>query len=130
MNNDKKSSFKNLLDKDKSVSTHHRNLSFAIETYKAHSGNSPDISNDLFPLRHVDQYNLTNRSQFIIPHVKTVNHGFESLRYLGPKIWESIPSHLKEIDSLKNFKNVIKKWKPESCPCRLCKVYIQNIGYM
>ena len=52
-------------------------------------------------LRQADQYNLRNRSQLIIPNVKTVNHGFESLRYLGPKIWETIPSHLKEIDILK-----------------------------
>ena len=35
--------------------------------------------------------------------MKTVNHGLESLRYLGPKISEIIPSHLKEIDSLKNL---------------------------
>ena len=98
--------------------------------YKVHRGISPEILNDLFPLGQADQYNLRNRSQFIIPNMKTVNHGFESLRYLGPKIWETIPSPLKEIDSLKNFKNSIKKWKPQSCPCRLCKIYIQNIGYI
>ena len=84
----------------------------------------------LFPLRQADQYNLRNRSQFIIPNKKTVKDGFENLRYLGPKIWDIIPSHLKEIDSLKNFKNAIKKWKPESCPCRLSKIYIQNIRYI
>ena len=37
---------------------------------------------------------------------------------------------LKEIDYLKNFKNTIKKWKPELCPCRLCKIYIQNLEYL
>ena len=129
--NDKKSSFENLLDKDKSVSIHYKTItSLAIEMYKVHCGISPEILNDLFPLRQADKYNLRNRSQFVIPNVKTVNHGFESLRYLGPKVYETIPSHLKEIDSLKNLKNAIKKWKPESCSCRLCKIYIQNIGYM
>ena len=98
--------------------------------HKVHRGISPQILNDLFPLKQADQFNLRNRSQFIIPNVKTVNHGFGSLRYLGPKIWETISSHLKEIDSLKNIKNAIKKWKPESCPCRLCKIYIKNTGYM
>ena len=82
--NDKKSYFENLLDKDKSVSIPHRNLrSLAIDMYKVHRGISPEILNDLFPLRQADQYNLRNRSQFIIPNMKTVNHGFESLRYLG-----------------------------------------------
>ena len=108
--NDKKSSFENLLDKYKSVSMHHKNLSsLVIEMFKTHGGVSSEILNDLFPLRQADQYNLRKRSQFIIPNVKTVNHVF--LRYLGPKIW----------DSLKNFKNAIEKWKPESCSCRLAK---------
>ena len=72
--------------------------------YKVHCGISPEVLNDLFPLRQADQYNLRNRSQFIITNVKTVKHCFESLRYLGPKLWETIPSHLKEIDSLKTLK--------------------------
>ena len=62
--------------------------------YKVHRGISPEILLDLFPLSQADQYSLRNRSQFF--NVKTVNHGLESLRYLGPKIWETIPSHLKK----------------------------------
>ena len=77
--------------------------------YKVHSGISLEILSDLFLLRQADQYSLRNRSQFAIPNMKTVNHGLESLRYLGPKTCKTIPSHLKEIDSLKNFKNAIKK---------------------
>ena len=50
--NDKKSSFENLIDKDKSVSIHHRNLKrLAIEMYEVNPGISPEILNDLFPLR-------------------------------------------------------------------------------
>ena len=74
-----------------------------MEMYKEHHGISPEILTDLFPLRQADQYNLRNRSQFIIPNVKTLNHGSESLRYLGLKLWQTIPSYLKEIDSLKKF---------------------------
>ena len=37
----------------------------------------PEILNDLLPLRQADQYNLRNRSEFIIPNVKTVNHGLK-----------------------------------------------------
>ena len=40
--------------------------------------------------------------------MKTVNHGFENLEYLAPKIWKTIPSHLKKTDFLKNFKNTMK----------------------
>ena len=64
--------------------------------YKVHRGISLEILNDLFPLCQPDRYNLRERSQFIIPNVKTVNHSFESLRYLGPEIWETISSHFKK----------------------------------
>ena len=70
---------------------------------KVHGGISQEILNDLFPLRRAEQNSLRNRSQFMIPNVKTVNHGFKSLKYLGPKIWETIQSHLKEVDSWKHF---------------------------
>ena len=64
--------FENLLDKDKSVSMHHKNIrSLAIEMYEVPHGISLEILNDLFPLRQADQYNLRNRSQFIISNVKT-----------------------------------------------------------
>ena len=61
--------------------------------------------------------------------VKTVNHGLENLSYIGSKFWGSIPSHMKEIDSIIEFKHVIKIWKPDLCFCRLCKVYLLNTGY-
>ena len=84
--NDKKLSFENILDKDKSISAHHKNLrGLHLKCIK--------YIVVFHLLRQADQYNLRNRSQFIIPSLKTVNHGFESQRYLGPKIWEIIPSH-------------------------------------
>ena len=97
----------NFLDKDISVSIHPKIIrSLEIKMYKVRSGISPEILNDLFSLRQTDQYNLRNRSQFIIPNMKTinhVNHGFESVKYLGSKLWETTSPHLKEVDSLKNF---------------------------
>ena len=58
--------------------------------------------------------------------MKAAIHGFESLAYLGPK-YGRLHHNFKRIDSLKNFKNAIKKWKPELYPCRLYKIYIQNL---
>ena len=73
---------------------------------------------------------MRNYSYFAMPRAKTVNHGSESLSYIGSKLWDSIPSHTKEIESINEFKHVIKTWKPGLCSCRLCKVYLQNIGYL
>ena len=62
--------------------------------------------------------------------MKSVNYGFKSIRFLGPKIWERIPNNLKNKESIESFKMTIKEWKAESYPCRLCKTYLQNIGYL
>ena len=129
--NDKKSSFHDLLEKDGSVSIHYRNLrALATEMYRIYNGMAPEIVTEIFPLRPQGQYNLRSWSDFTLPIVRTVNYGIESIRYLGPKIWESIPANIKEVDTIERFKSGIKKWKPESCPCRLCKMYLQQIGYM
>ena len=79
----------------------HRSLSIKIN--KVHCDILPEILNEPFFLSHADQCYLTDRPQFLIPNVKIVNHGFESVKYLGFKIQETIPSQLNEIDYLKNF---------------------------
>ena len=98
--------------------------------HKIYHGISPTIMNEIFTLRHQSQYNPRNWTYFDALKVRLVNHGSESVRYLGSKIWEIIPAYMKELDTIEKFKIAIKKWKPESCPCRLCRVYLQNIGYL
>ena len=33
-------------------------------------------------------------------------------------------------DKLEPFKKEIKTWKPDNCPCRLCNVYIESVGFL
>ena len=127
--NDKQSSFIKLLEKDNSVSTHQRNLQIlAIEMFKVSNGLSPVLMNDIFKLRGEQTYNLRKLSQFYRPKVNSVYNGTESVSFLGPIIWDLVPNELKDIGNLAAFKKAIKKWSPEKCPCRLCKVYISNVG--
>ena len=71
-----------------------------------------------------------SQNEFYLGRVNTVHYGHDSLRYFGPKIWESIPIHIKLSESLKEFKLNVKKWAPSECPCRLCKDYIEGLGYL
>ena len=102
---DKTSSFEELLDQDKSVSIHTRNLQMlATEMFKVYRGMSPPIISKLF--RRDISYNLRSNSNFAVPNVKSVFHGSESITYLGPKIWDIAPLQLKELTSLNAFKKV------------------------
>ena len=127
---DKTSSFEKLLETDRSVPIHIRNLqTLATDFFKESKGLSPTIFSEVFSKRSV-QYHLRHASEFSVPNVKSTFQGTESLSYLGPKIWDLVPKELKELSSLSAFKKAIKNWKPKNCPCRLCKKYIQNLGFI
>ena len=129
--NDKECSFQELLDKDGSVCTHHRNLqTLCVEMFKVVNGLSPKIFTDLFEIRDQSHYNFRKNDYFAIPKVKTVLNGSESISVLGPKTWNSLPEELKQINCLNAFKISIKKWKPPNCSCRICKQYIQGVGFI
>ena len=101
---DKKSTYKNLLERDRSILVHVRNLQIlAIEMFKVHSGLSPPILKELFRKRTL-KYKLRHPSQFTIPRIKSVYNGSESIAYLRPKIWNMVPSELKKILSFSFLK--------------------------
>ena len=41
-----------------------------------------------------------------------------------------LPEHLKGSVSLDALKVDIKSWTPEDCPCELCKIYVEGLGYI
>ena len=98
--------------------------------FKVHNKTSPEIIQKFILVKEQRNYSLRNQADFIIPQVKSVNYGLQSTRVFGPKIWESFPNDLKNKESVDSFTTVIKRWKPESCPCRLRKTYLQNEGYL
>ena len=121
---DKTSSFEKPLETDRSVPIHIRNLqTLATEFFKESKDLAPTIFSEISSKRSV-QYDLHHASEFSVPNAKSIFHGTESLSYLGPKIWDLVPKEIKELSSLSAFKKAIKKWKPQNCPCRLCKKYI------
>ena len=128
--NDKQSSFTELLNKNNSVSIHIRNIQrLAIEMFRFYNGLSPPLMSNMFKLKAENFYNLRQVSEFSRPMVKSGYHGTESISHLGPKIWDILPENLKSIDNLEHFKKEIKSWKPDNCPCRLCKVNIESVGF-
>ena len=78
---------------------------------------APEIMNEVFDFIEC-RYPLRNELRFKLRNIRTV------------RIWSNMPSELKESTPLNEFKKKIKTWKPENCACKLCKIYIQRIGYL
>ena len=95
------------------------------------------VNHDIFPnslgmfvTKNNSSYNLRNISTFSRERACSTFCGTESLRILGPKIWDLLPSDIRNANSLEAFKSKIKNWKVEQCPCRLCKVFIGGVGFL
>ena len=122
--------FQELLDKDDSITIHQRNLQrLATEMYAVKNKTSPLSMQELFS-EQVNVHDLRNKRCWKIPKVRKVGYGTETIRYRGPKTWELLPAEIKEAKSLIEFKTKIKRWKPHGCTCRLCKIYIFNLGFI
>ena len=54
----------------------------------------------------------------------------ESVSHLGSKIWDLVPTEVKESESLNAFKFKIKIWVPEGYPYRIYKIYLGQVGFI
>ena len=61
---------------------------------------------------------------------RTVNHGLETKCYGAAFLWTNLPPEYKHANFLNTFKRKIENWISENCPCRLCKTYIRELGYI
>ena len=101
----------------------------ATEIFKISKKFSAPLMSELF-YQKVNHYDLRVPYEFSIPNVNRVFHGQASIRYLGPLIWQLLPSEFKDLNTVSASKAAIRNWKPSKCPCRLCKTYIENVGFI
>ena len=89
----------------------------------------PPLLSEVFVPRQCN-YELRGNNFLERRRVKSVRYGTESISSLAPKIWEILPNEIKDSDTLQIFKAKIKKWVPVECPCRLCKIYLPQTGFI
>ena len=118
---DRNSSFSELLNLDKSVSIHYRNIKCLLtEIHKVKMALSPPIVSDIFSLSYGVSVNRRNirMSKFV----------FETVSTIGAILWNDLPDELKNAESLKIFKQKIKLWSPNDCPYKIRRKFIKNLG--
>ena len=127
---DENSSFQTLLEKDNSVTVHDQNLRrLAVEMFKVRNKISPKPMQELFASK-THLYELRKKRLWESGNIRTARYGTETVSYMGPKIWELVPDNIKQSTSLFEFKRKIKEWKPQRCPCKLCKIFVPELGYI
>ena len=89
---DYKSDYEALLQKTDLGTLHSRRLrAIALEVYKIVNGIGAEYNFEIFE-RNVRNLNLRSAGNLTVPSVRTTKYGIRSLRYLGPYIWNRLPS--------------------------------------
>ena len=98
-----------------------------IEIYKTLNDIDNTYSNIFVRISH--NVNFRSKPDLLIPSVDSVLKGKHSLRYLGSLMWNSLPINIRNSESLSIFKAKIKVWKLDNCTCKLCKEYLNGVGF-
>ena len=90
-----------------------------LETYKSVNRLNPSFLHDLF-LVNQNGYNLRSGISLDQPRVRTEKYGIQSVRYQGARLWNQLPSEIKNAESLQFFKKQLMKWNGPQCQCGFC----------
>ena len=90
----------------------------AIEIFKTINNLNPSFMKEIFTLNTSRD---TSRNKLVVKTQRTKRYGSDTLRSLGPKIWNSLPTDMKNSDSLTTFKMLIKTWSGPNCYCNNCR---------
>jgi hypothetical protein len=90
----------------------------AIEVFKCLHNLNPSYMRDMFSVKEVP-YALRNNSLLCQPKVFTTKFGIRSFRYFGSKVWNMLPSNIKNSENLSQFKEKINSWTL-ACQCPMC----------
>ena len=108
----------------------HRNIqNLAIELFKIKENLSNEIMSSIFPSRLI-KYNLRTQSDLCRNTVNSSKYGLNSMRFFAIRVCQMVPMEMKNLKSLEDFKNKIRKWELDGCDCKLCKDFLSNLGYV
>ena len=125
---DYNSSFDELLEKDNSYKTHDRNLQKLVtEVFMVKMNLGAEIMKEVFEIVE-GPHALRNELKLKLRKIHSVRYEIEVTSLVGTRVWNSLPSDLKQFKSLELFKSKSKNWIPENFPCKLCKTYLRRIG--
>ena len=89
----------------------------ALEIFKSFNDMNPVFMKSLFEKR---LHSVSRTNDLHIPSRNTVTYGNNSIRCLGPHIWNTLPKAVKKETNYQKFKDYIDNWFGPKCKCSLC----------
>ena len=75
------------------------------------------------------RYFLRSGKHLASRNMHTAHFVTDTISSLEPKVWKLIPDKIKHASTSSAFKAKIKFWIINNCPCRLCKIFVKNLGF-
>ena len=107
------SSYEALLEKAGFSSSCFCRLRFILlEVFKCLKKINPKCMNNLFEVKQHDHC-LRDDTRLLQPKVRTTTHGLRTISYLGAKLWNDLPVHMKNIHHMDpyEFKSMLLLWQ-------------------
>ena len=96
--------FKKLLQRNRSVSIHHKNIqTLTTEVFKVVNNICPPIMKTFFDFRE-NIHNIRKFQEMRQQKARTVRYGVETALYRAPQLWSLVPAELKSLPSVNLFK--------------------------
>ena len=93
--NDTRSTFQELLQRNRSVSIHHKNIqTLTSEVLKVVNNICPPTMKTFFDFRE-NRYNIRKFQEMRQQEVRTVRYGLETALYRAPQLWSLVHEDLK-----------------------------------
>ena len=93
----------------------------ATEIFKTFHSLNPIYMNEIFQTNPSKTRNLRSRNNLITHRYNSITYGKNSLRILGPTIWNHLPDEYETAEDLQTFKSLLKQWNGPQGNCNLCK---------
>ena len=91
---------------------------------------APEILTEIFPQKE-SIYSLRNRNSTTLQGRSIKTHVWlRNYIKFGTKNMGHFTDGVKKIVSSTLFKKKISEWAPKNCPCRICKMCVQNFGFL
>ena len=100
-----------------------------IEFYKYLYDLSAPIMKEVFTKRLL-KYNFQNCRVTLLPNPKTKKYGTDTIAFKAAQLWSTLPTRYKNLPLLDLFKSEIKNWDFSDCPCIICRIFVDGVGFI